>query len=192
MILKDILINKGEITELSYDLNESIKDIDILQANGIISMECIQHWLNLCRCLLPDCKEFIRLYQINCACQYPVCFCKMTCTCGKCAYCDVQKFQNLYNKFSLLAEYHAYSNSCKEAIEDYDNYLLENKDKYWKRKHYKLYDKLALFHYHFDKYFDTHDHEGYEGRVFVNDEIEADWKDFESILVFLRLYDGMD
>lgn len=179
----------GETTAFSYVLKEAFNEIMALKADGVISIENINFWQNLYHCLLPDCKEFIKLYQSDYACQYPVCLCKLTCICGKCTYCDVQKFQDLYDKFNLLAEYHAYSASCKDAVAEYNNYVLENQDKYWRKKHYKLYDKLALFHYHFDKDFDTPGHEGFEGRVFVDDEIEVDKKDFDRILDFLSLYD---
>lgn len=177
------MIQIGEITLQRNDLYEAFKELEALKANGVLPIQNLQHWLNLHHCLLPDCKAFIKHYQRDCACQYPDCVCKMTCTCGKCTFCDVQKFQNLYDKFDLLVEYHSNSDSCFEAILDYP------KSKYWKRKYYKLYDKLVLFHYHFDKDFDTPGHSGSEGRVFVNDEIEVVAEDFGDILNFLRLYD---
>ena len=39
----------------------------------------------------------------------------------------------------------------------------------------KIYvNKLSLFHYHFDLDFDLPSHDGFEGRVFVNNEIEVE------------------
>lgn len=183
-------IIKGGFIEVSYDIGEAFKELNALKFDGVISIQSIHHWLNLCRCLLPDCNEFIKLYQSDCVCQYLDCVCKLTCTCGKCAYCDVQKFQDLYAKFSLLTEFHSYSECCKEAIEGYKNYGLDGNVRYWRQKYSKLIDKMALFHYHFDKDFDTPDHEGFEGRVFVDDEIEVDKKDFKGILEFLELYES--
>lgn len=113
----------------------------------------------------------------------------MTCTCGKCTYCDVQKCQDLYKSCTTLVEYHSCLSSCKEAITYHDqNVWNEKKQMYWKRKYSKLYDKLSLFHYHFDKDFDLPSHYGFEGRVFVNNEIEVDAKDFKEILEFIDLY----
>lgn len=53
----------------------------------------------------------------------------------------------------------------------------------------KIYvNKLSLFHYHFDLDFDLSSHDGFEGKVFVNNEIEVDAKDFKEILEFIDLY----
>jgi len=75
------------------------------------------------------------------------------------------------------------------AIDEYDDRIGNGKNlQLWARKYHKLYDKLILFHNDFDKDFDLPSHEGYEGRVFVNDEIEVEAEDFKEILKFLDLY----
>ncbi len=187
------MIKSGYITELNYDLNEAFKEIEVVKRDGVLSIESINYWQKLCSCLLEDCTDFIKLYKLNGACHSPLCLCKMTCSCGKCTYCAVQKFQDLYNKFNSLVEYHSYTDSCKEANIDHDNYVLKDKKlKYWERRYSKLYDKLMLFHYDFDKDFDQPSHEGYEGKVFVNNEIEVDAEDFKEILVFLHLFENVE
>lgn len=186
------MIKLGEITELSHDLKEAFNYMQDLKVDGIISIESINYWHKLCSCLLQDCTDFIKLYKLDWTCQYTLCLCKITCSCGKCTYCDVWKFQDLYNIFNSLVDYHSYTDSCKEAIIDYDNSVLKDKKlKYWTRRYSKLYDKLILFHYDFDKDFDLPSHEGYKGKVFVNDEIEVDAEDFKEILVFLDLFENV-
>lgn len=116
----------------------------------------------------------------------------MTCSCGKCTFCDAQKFKDLYNSFTTLVKYHSYGRICIEAIARYNQYgVNEMKLKYWKKKYSKLHDKLSLFHYHFDKDFDMPSHDGFEGRVFVNNEIEVDAGDFKEILDILDLYQSL-